>query len=68
MALDEHLQPVAAVVGRGWLRGGACNGMCTHCTSSVTFLLTTRMHLYYYLGEDGKRVYTLKKKDPEGKV
>ena len=27
-----------------------------------------RMHLYYHLGEDGKRVYTLKKKDPEGKV
>jgi hypothetical protein len=26
------------------------------------------MHLYYYPGEDGKRVYTLKKKDPEGKV
>ena len=25
------------------------------------------MHLYYHLGEDGKRVYTLKKKDPEGK-
>jgi hypothetical protein len=27
-----------------------------------------RMHLYYHVGEDGKRVYTLKKKDPEGKV
>ena len=27
-----------------------------------------RMHLYYHMGEDGKRVYTLKKKDPEGKV
>ena len=26
------------------------------------------MHLYYHMGEDGKRVYTLKKKDPEGKV
>ncbi len=25
------------------------------------------MHLYYYLNEEGKRVYTLKKKDPEGK-
>jgi len=25
------------------------------------------MHLYYHVGEDGKRVYTLKKKDPEGK-
>lgn len=25
------------------------------------------MHLYYYLGEDGKRVYTVAKKDPEGK-
>ena len=27
-----------------------------------------KMHLYYHMGEDGKRVYTLKKKDPEGKV
>ena len=26
-----------------------------------------RMHLYYHVGEDGKRCYTLKKKDPEGK-
>ena len=26
------------------------------------------MHLYYHLDETGKRVYTLKKKDPEGKV
>jgi hypothetical protein len=26
------------------------------------------MHLYYHVGEDGKRIYTLKKKDPEGKV
>jgi len=26
------------------------------------------MHLYYYPDETGKRVYTLKKKDPEGKV
>ena len=25
------------------------------------------MHLYYHVGEDGKRCYTLKKKDPEGK-
>eukprot|EP00288_Rhodomonas_lens_P001966 CAMPEP_0177720338 /NCGR_PEP_ID=MMETSP0484_2-20121128/16573_1 /TAXON_ID=354590 /ORGANISM="Rhodomonas lens, Strain RHODO" /LENGTH=64 /DNA_ID=CAMNT_0019232595 /DNA_START=142 /DNA_END=336 /DNA_ORIENTATION=- len=25
------------------------------------------MHLYYYPGEDGKRVYTLKKTDPDGK-
>ena len=26
-----------------------------------------RMHLYYHVGEDGKRCYPLKKKDPEGK-
>jgi hypothetical protein len=25
------------------------------------------MHLYYYMNDEGKRVYTLKKKDPEGK-
>ncbi|OAO15724.1 hypothetical protein AV274_2575 [Blastocystis sp. ATCC 50177/Nand II] len=24
------------------------------------------MHLYYYLGEDGKRVYTLKRESPSG--
>ncbi|KAG5180896.1 H/ACA ribonucleoprotein complex, subunit Nop10 [Tribonema minus] len=24
------------------------------------------MHLMYYMGEDGKRVYTLKKEDPTG--
>ncbi|KAL3758034.1 hypothetical protein ACHAWU_001426 [Discostella pseudostelligera] len=26
------------------------------------------MHLMYYLDENGKRVYTLKKANPEGKV
>ncbi|KAL2913483.1 snoRNP complex protein [Polyrhizophydium stewartii] len=26
------------------------------------------MHLMYYLGHDGKRVYTLKKQTPEGAV
>ncbi|CAM9375556.1 unnamed protein product, partial [Chrysoparadoxa australica] len=24
------------------------------------------MHLMYYMGEDGKRIYTLKKEDPAG--
>ncbi|KAL3815723.1 hypothetical protein ACHAXA_004925, partial [Cyclostephanos tholiformis] len=30
--------------------------------------IAVKMHLMYYLDENGKRVYTLKKSNPEGKV
>ena len=51
------------------LRADGCGGSrVTDPCGGYVCAGRARMHLYYHLGEDGKRVYTLKKKDPEGKV